>query len=196
MSYIISTEENTYNIVDYLHDISTDFSLFNEGISLDGLDCTLKYKAKNKTSFNKIKNCHMLSTTGPDLVSRQLRNVLESEIPTEVEFFDAEITYGNEMLDGFSVINPIVKIDCCDMDKSEYELTNFDPNHPTYMFLYTVVLDDMPDGANIVRCNEQPNLIVISDKVKSAILNAGLKGIKFYRALDQTYGNRTICETS
>lgn len=55
MSYIISTEENTYNIVDYLHDISTDFSLFNEGISLDGLDCTLKYKAKNKTSFNKIK---------------------------------------------------------------------------------------------------------------------------------------------
>ncbi|ELY2738786.1 hypothetical protein SMX71_001476 [Cronobacter dublinensis] len=196
MNYIISVEENTYNMVDYLHDISTDFSLFNEGISLDGLDCTLKYKAKNKTSFNKIKNCHMLSTTGPDLVSRQLRTVLESEIPTEVEFFDAEIMYGNEILDGFSVINPIVKIDCCDMDKSEYELTNFDPNHPTYMFLYTVILDEISGGYNIVRCNEQPNLIVISGKVKSAILNSGLKGIKFCRAIDLTYGNRTICETS
>lgn len=196
MSYIISVEENTYNMVDYLHDISTDFSLFNEGISLSGLDCILKYKAKNKSSFNKIKNCHMLSTTGPDLVSQQLRNILEIEIPTEVEFFDAEIIYENEILGGFSVINPIVKIDCCDMDKSEYELTNFVLSHPTYMFLYTVVLDDMPDGANIVRCNEQPNLIVISDKVKSAILNAGLKGIKFFRSLDLTYGNRTICEAS
>lgn len=36
----------------------------------------------------------------------------------EVEFFDAEIIYENEILEGFSAINPIVKIDCCDMDKA------------------------------------------------------------------------------
>ncbi|BDR57631.1 hypothetical protein [Xylocopilactobacillus apicola] len=106
-------------MLDYLHDISADFSLFSEGISLEGLDFTLKYQAKNKSSFKKIKKCHLLFTTGPDLVSRDLRVVLEQTVPTEVEFFDAEICYENEILSGFSVINPIKKIDCCDMDKSE-----------------------------------------------------------------------------
>ncbi|WP_202983977.1 imm11 family protein [Gilliamella sp. ESL0232] len=196
MSYIISIEENTYNMLDYLHDISMDFSLFNEGISLKGLDCTLKYKAKNKSCFNKLKKCHMLSTTGPELVSLELRAILESVVPTEVEFFNAEIIYGNEIFDGFSVINPIIKIDCCDMNKSEYQLTNFDPNNPAYMFLYTVILDDIPDGYNIVRCKEQPNLIVINNKVKSAILSAGLQGIKFCKEIDLTYKDRTICESS
>ncbi|MGK9175121.1 hypothetical protein KXR87_18210 [Yokenella regensburgei] len=196
MNYIISAEENTYNLVDYLHDVSTDYSLFNEGLSLDGLDHTLKYKARNKASFNKIKNCHMLSSTGPELVSRQLRSILERETATEVEFFDAQIMFGNDILDGFSVINPIVKIDCCDMNKSEYELTNFDPNHPNYLFLYAVILEDRADEYNIIRCNEWHNLIVISEKIKSAILKAELKGIKFYRAIDLTYENRTICEIS
>jgi hypothetical protein len=196
MSYIISIEENTYDMLGYLHDISMDFSLFNEGVSLKGLDCTLKYKAKNKSSLKKIKKCHMLSTTGPDLVSRELRTILENMVPTEVEFFDAEIICGNETLDGFSVINPVIKIDCCDMNKSEYQLTNFDPNNPNYMFLYTVILDNIPDGSNIVRCKEQPNLIVISDKIKSAILSADLKGVKFCKALDMTYKERTICESS
>lgn len=150
-------------MLDYLHDISANFSLFNEGISLEGLDFTLKYQAKNKSSFKTIEKFHLLSTTGPDLVSRDLRVVLEQTVPTEVEFFDAEICYENEILSGFSVINSIKKIDCCDMDKSEYELTNFDPHNPVYMFLYTVILDNIPDGFNIVRCNEQSNLIVISE---------------------------------
>ncbi|WP_330858486.1 imm11 family protein, partial [Dickeya undicola] len=76
------------------------------------------------------KKCHILSTIGPDLVSRELRTILESIVPAEVEFFDAEIIYGNDKLEGFSVINPIAKINCCDMEKSEYQLTNFDPNNP------------------------------------------------------------------
>ncbi|MEI7065064.1 DUF1629 domain-containing protein [Dickeya chrysanthemi] len=196
MSYIISVEENTYNMLDYLHDISADFSLFNEGIGLDGLDFTLMYKAKSKSGFNKIKKCHILSTTGPDLVSRELRTILESIVPAEVEFFDAEIIYGNDKLEGFSVINPIAKINCCDMEKSEYQLTNFDPNNPCYMFLYTVLLDEIPDGFNIVRCNEQPTSIVVNDKVKLAILNSELRGIKFCKAIDMTYKERTICELS
>ncbi|BDR57632.1 hypothetical protein XA3_00730 [Xylocopilactobacillus apicola] len=58
-------------------------------------------------------------------------------------------------------------------------MTNFDPHNPVYMFLYTVILDNIPDGFNIVRCNEQSNLIVISEKIKSAILNSRLKGIEF-----------------
>ncbi|MFU0888665.1 imm11 family protein [Kluyvera sichuanensis] len=194
MSYILSIEESTYNMLDYLHDISMDFSLFNEGVSLKGLDCVLKYKAKNKSSFKKLRSCHILSSTGPDLVSRKLRTVIENVVPAEVEFFDAEIIYGDEVLYDFSVINPIMKLNCCDMDKCEYQLTNFDPNNPTYMFLYTVLSDNIPEGLNMVRCKEQPNLLIVNDKIKSEILNADLKGIRFCKAIDLTYKERTVCE--
>ncbi len=60
MSYIISIQENTYNMLDYIHDKSMDSSLFNEGISLKGIDGDLIYKAKSKASFNKIKKLHIL----------------------------------------------------------------------------------------------------------------------------------------
>ncbi len=183
-------------MLDYIHDKSMDSSLFNEGISLKGIDGDLIYKAKSKASFNKIKKLHILQNTGPELVSRDLRNIIESSVPAEVEFFDAEIIYENERLDGFSVINPVVKINCCDMEKSEYQLTNFDPNNPTYMFLYTELLNEIPGDFHIVRCAEQPASIVVNDKIKLAILNSGLKGIRFCKAIDMTYKERTVCEVS
>jgi len=194
MSYVISIDKNTYNMVDYLHGASTDYTLFNEGISLQGLNLNLIYQVKNKSSFNKLKKLHMISTTGPELVSRELRSVLECIAPTDVEFFDAKVIYEDEQLDGFSAINPIIKENCCNMDISEYQLTNFDPSNPTYMFLYTVLSDVIPYDLNVVRCGEQPNFIVVSDKVKMAIFNAGLKGVKFCKSLDMTYKNRTSCE--
>ncbi|MBI0473518.1 hypothetical protein EXT68_16890 [Pectobacterium parmentieri] len=181
-------------MLDYIHDKSTDYLLFNEGVSLDGFDLKLIYKAKSKSIFNKIKKFHMLFTTGPELVSRELRSVLECVVPAEIEFFDAEVIYGNERLNGFSVINVIRKINCCNMEESEYELTNFDPNNPTYIFLYTVLLDEIPCNFNVVRCSEQPTSIVVSAEIKSAISNAGLKGITFCKAIDVTYKERTICE--
>lgn len=54
MSYIISAVENTYPILDYLYEKSMDFSLFMKGISLKGLKDDLIYKAKSKSSYNKI----------------------------------------------------------------------------------------------------------------------------------------------
>ncbi len=96
MSYILSVEHNTFNMISYLHDISVDYSLFNEGISLKALSGKLVYKVKNKSGLNKLKKCHIISTTGPDLVSNDLKEVLTSVAPNEVEFFNAEIFFENK----------------------------------------------------------------------------------------------------
>lgn len=97
MSYIISSITNTFNLLEYCHNTSVDYTLFREGISLKGNCFQINYKAKNKASLNKIKKNHILFTTGIELVSSELREVLEKIAPTEVEFFDAniflEITY-------------------------------------------------------------------------------------------------------
>ncbi len=194
MIHIISVENNTYNMLEYLHDESFDYSYFNEGISLKGVKCNLVYQAKSKSAFNKLKHLHLISSTGPDLVSREFRCFLEKNVPDEVEFFDAAIVFGEQKLDGFSAINPVVKINCCDMVKSEFQLMNFDPNNPVYMFLYTVLLDEIPYGLNIVRCAENPNLIVVSDKIKNLFVECGLKGMKFCKSIDITPKGRSDCD--
>ncbi|MNO00784.1 hypothetical protein D3C81_2207470 [compost metagenome] len=52
------------------------------------------------------------------------------------------------------------------MQKSEYEVMNFDPKDPRHMFLYTIFLDERPNNLNIIRWREQPTSIVINDKLK------------------------------
>ncbi|ENZ4286714.1 DUF1629 domain-containing protein [Citrobacter farmeri] len=194
MSYILSVEHNTFNMISYLHDISVDYSLFNEGISLKALSGKLVYKVKNKSGLNKLKKCHIISTTGPDLVSNDLKEVLTSVAPNEVEFFNAEIFFENKKIEGFSVINPTVRVDCCNMEKSEYKITNFDPKNPTYMFSYTVLLEEIPHNLNVVRCNERHGLIVVSERIKQECINAKLKGLQFCKSIDMTYNNRSDCE--
>ncbi|EPC7690630.1 imm11 family protein [Providencia stuartii] len=196
MSYIISSITNTFNLLEYCHNTSVDYTLFREGISLKGNCFQINYKAKNKASLNKIKKNHILFTTGIELVSSELREVLEKIAPTEVEFFDANIFFGNYVLHSYSAINVLTKINCFDMEKSEFTLTNFAPHNPQYAFLYTVLLDEIPYSFDIVRSEETPNTIVVSDKLKIAIINAGLKNIEFCKSIDLTPKNRSSCETS
>lgn len=53
------------------------------------------------------------------------------------------------------------------MEKSEYEITNFDPNEPSYMFLYTVLLAQIPNNFEIIQSSERPTTIVVSDDLKA-----------------------------
>ncbi|WP_410481834.1 imm11 family protein [Pseudomonas plecoglossicida] len=194
MNYILSSKENTYALLHYIHETSENPSLFHEGISLAGLKPIIKYKAKSKTSLEKIRSLHFLSSTGPDLVSKRLKEVLEEVAPTEVEFFEATICFQNTELHDFYAINVTTKLNCCDMNKSEYEITNFDPNDPCYMFLYTVLLEEIPNNFNIVRCSERPTSIVVSETLKTKLKEGPFPGLIFCRAIDLTPKNRSQCE--
>lgn len=194
MSYMMISEKNTYNLLQYDHTESEEPSIFNEGISLAGLKPILRYKAKHRSAFEKIKNLHLLQCAGPDLVSTELRKILEKAAPQEVEFFEAKILFENAELDEFYAINITNKLNCCNMQESEYDITNFDPNDPCYLFVYTVLLEDTPNNLSIVRCREQPTSIVINDTLKKTLKNEKLPGLTFCRSLDLTPKNRSNCE--
>ena len=93
-------------------------------------------------------------------------------------------------------MNLVHKVSCVDLEKSEYRVTNFDPHDPEYRFLYTVFRDAFESDLDIVRCQEKSTSIVVSDTLKAAFFDAKLHGLEFYRAMDMTHGNRTICEKS
>lgn len=196
MIYLASPSINTYGMVEYDHELSAPYDLFFEGTSLAGMALDLRYTVKKKGDIGKLAKAHLVESTGPDLVSDALRALIERVAPGQAEFFDAHIAFKDRAIPGFSVMNPVAKVSCVDLEKSEYQQTNFDPHNPTYMFLYTVLFDAIGNDRDIVRCQEAPRGIVVSEALKTACFDAKLAGLLFYRAVDMTYANRSICESS
>ncbi len=194
MIYQVSTSVNTYEMVEYDHKLSAPYDLFFEGTSLAGMALDLHYTIKKKGDVDKLAKVHYVESTGPDLVSDALRAVIERVAPGQAEFFDARVSFKDSDIRGFSVMNLTHKVPCVDMEKSEYKVTNFDPHNPTYRFLYTVLRDCFEDDLDIVRSQERPRGMVVGDALKTACFDANLQGLLFYRAVDMTHGDRTICE--
>ncbi len=190
--YFLDTKCDLYGVVEYDYKRSLDYSLFSMGISLQGIDGNIFYNIKKRNFFESVKSQHFIKGLGPALVSKRFREVIELSAPGEVEFFKAILLLDSKEIEGFYVINSPAKINCCDMDKSEWKLTNFDPLEPEYMFYYRVVLDGALEGANFVRC-AQSNTFVVSEKIKDICINFGLTGIQFCTSIDLTHADRTIC---
>lgn len=195
--YSISSNENTYYLLDFDYLTSTDASLFAEGVNIENLAVSLKYKVKNRKSFNKLKNLHFISSTGPELVSAQLRAVIEELSPLEVNFFDSvAIEFKGDRLEGFSAINCMHIENCCDLTLSEYEQTNFDPVDPKYLFLYTVFRSQLKNNVRIARCAEQKAHIVVCEDIKIACFERKLSGLTFSKSIDLTPENRSSSEST
>ena len=183
-------------MVEYDHEHSAPYDLFFEGMSLAGIALDLRYTVKRKGDADKLAKAHLVNSTGPDLVSDALRAVIERVAPAQAQFFDVCLSFGDSEILGFSAMNLTHMVSCIDMEKSEYRVTNFDPHNPTYMFLYTVLSDSFESDLDIVRCEEERRAIVVNDALKTACVDAKLRGLLFCRAVDMTYGNHTICEKS
>ena len=194
MIYLVSTSMNTFGMVEYDHQTSAPYDIFFEGTSLAGMALDLRYTVKKKSDVDKIAKTHLVQTTGPDLVSDALRAVIERVAPAQAEFFDIRMSFKDSEIPGFSAMNLTHKVGCVDLEKSEYDVTNFDPNNPAYMFFYTALRDSFESDLDIVRCQEKSTSIVVNDKLKAACFDAKLHGLEFYRAVDMTHGDRTICE--
>jgi hypothetical protein len=187
---------NTFDMVEYDHKLSAPYDLFFEGTSLAGMALDLRYTVKKKSDVDKLAKAHLVYSTGPDLVSDALRAVIERVAPAQAEFFDIRMSFKDSDIRGFSAMNLLHKEPCVDLEKSEYRVTNFDPHNPEYRFLYTVFRDSFESDLDIVRCQEKPSSIVVSDALKTACFDEKLHGLEFYRAVDMTHGDRSICERS
>ncbi|EGW49039.1 hypothetical protein HMPREF0666_03134 [Prevotella sp. C561] len=137
----------------------------------------------------------LLESTGPELVCRQFKEVLETQVQ-DIQFFDVDLFCGNEKIDGFYAMNVPHLMKCIDLENSEFRLMNFDRNNPDYMFYYMKLRRNLFDNnkTDIVRCEEMHRSIVVSEKIKTALFAAGLKGLQFSDSIDMTPKERTIYE--
>ena len=192
--YILTTTQNTHGWVVYENDISTDYQNFFKGDFIASSP-TLFYRISKKTYLKKVEKAILLESSGPELVSRRLKEVLEA-ISKSIQFFNVELFCEGEKIEGFYAANLLHKINCVDIEHSEFRLTNFDPQEPEYMFYYMRLRDNLfkEFDIDIVRCREMPRCIVVSEKIKKALFDAGLKGLQFSDSIDMTPQERSIVE--
>lgn len=193
--YILTTTKNTYGWVEYDNDISLDYKEFLKGERLLYKDLPLFYNIPKSSNLKKIRSAVLLESTGPELVCRQFKEILETQV-RDIQFFDVDLFCGNEKIDGFYAINVLHLIKCIDLENSEFRLMNFDRDNPDYMFYYMKLRKNLFDNnkADIVRCEEMHRSIVVSEKIKAVLFAAGLKGLQFSDSIDMTPKERTIYE--
>lgn len=194
--YIINTTKNTYGWVIYENDISTDFLEFLKGRFFPEKELPLFFSIPKKSNLNKVKSALILESSGPKLVNKLLKEVLEANTNT-LQFFDVELYCENEKIEGFFALNVPNKTPCVDIEKSEYSIMNFDVNNPKYMFYYMKLKDDIFEkelNFDVTLCEEMPRTVVVSERIKKALFNANLKGLQFSDSIDITPQERTIYE--
>ena len=145
--------------------------------------------------MKKVEKAILLESSGPELVSRRLKEALEAT-SRSIQFFDVELSCEGEKIEGFYAANLLYKINCVDIECSEFRLTNFNPQEPEYMFYYMRLKDNLFKGLDIdiVRCREMYRCIVVNEKIKKALFDAGLKGLQFSDSIDITPQGRSISE--
>ena len=192
--YILTTTQNTHGWVVYENDISTGYQNFFKGDFIASPP-TLFYRVSNKAYMKKVEKAILLESSGPELVSARLKEVLEATSKS-IQFFDVELSCEGEKIEGFYAANLPYKINCVDIERSEFRLANFDPQEPEYMFYYMRLKDNLfkEGDIDIVRCREMPRCIVVSEKIKKALFDAGLKGLLFSDSIDITPQERSISE--
>ena len=178
--YILTTTKNTNGWVVYDNDISLDYKEFFKGEFLLYKEPPLFYNIPKSSNLKKIKSAVLLESAGPELVCKRFKEVLETQTGY-VQFFDVNLPH-------------IMK--CVDLENSEFRLMNFDRNNPDYMFYYMKLRKNIfgNDNADIVRCEEMHRSIVVSEKIRTALFAAGLKGLQFSDSFDITPKERTIYE--
>ena len=193
--YILTTTKNTFGWVEYDNDISLDYKEFLKGERLLYKDLPLFYNIPKSSNLKKIRSAVLLESTGPELVCRQFKEVLETQVQ-DIQFFNVNLVCNNERINGFYAMNVPHLMKCIDLENSEFHLMNFDINNPDYMFYYMKLRRNLFDNnkTDIVRCEEMHRSIVVSEKIKTALFAAGLKGLQFSDSIDMTPKERTIYE--
>ena len=193
--YILTTTQNTNDWIVYNNDISVDYQEFLKGQSFQEKELPLVYNVQNKSKLKKIKSAIMLESSGPELVSKRFKEVLEANTDN-IQFFEVELYCECEKIEGFYAMNLLHKIKCIDINSSEFRLMNFDLNNPNYMFYYMKLKNNIfrNNNIDIVRCEEMGRYIVVSEKIKEVMFDANLKGLQFSDSIDITPRERTVYE--
>ncbi len=150
-----------------------------EGIPLGALypqplDFVMASDRGGKAVFDCIHN-----TLGYFIVSAELRDVLEQECPTAIEFLPINLINHKGRRDkrDFFIANVLGTVDCVDLDKSDYVEDAMTSGE--FLYLDKLVVDEprIPANRNIFRIASMPSIVLVRDDLASTLRQSGVDGL-------------------
>jgi hypothetical protein len=189
--YVIGNGRPAYDLLKYEENESIDYRYFLAGPRVD--TASVVFTVQKKQFLKWAPTTHIFETLGPILIDNKLKEIINEIASSEVDFYPAVIKYEHGLIKNFYAIRPKTLASCYNLELSEYDKTVYDV-FSEYEFSYIVLIDNIPYDLNIVRCEENPNFLVVSNKIKEACYKSKMKGMEFWRTYDETPQGRDICE--
>lgn len=156
-----------------------DYKILLAGQPIDKLPQTPQLKTSRKVSQKSLMQYDYLTSGGLILVSRKFENLLTKYAKDYLQFFDAQILNGNQLVSEFKILNITHMIQCVDVSRSSYEpLISYLPDGPKDFHKFYFDAKAL-NKATICRVLESPTTIVLGEKLVNGCLAAEIKGCDF-----------------
>lgn len=163
---------------EYDHKSSVDYLEFRLGHPV-AAESKLIFRTKRKLDPKKLQSFDFLMSDGGDFISSKFSALLKENCPSDVQLIRAAVYSDEENIGEFFVANILNIIRCVDMQKSSYKaLMKSDPNGPIKFSKIEFIPNSLQDHM-IVRCKEDPETIIVSEKFMEICQDNGIHGVVF-----------------
>jgi hypothetical protein len=110
------------------------------------------------------------SVSGGILVSARVKQLIDAHFPNQVQFIPVEFEYKAKIAKDFFVMNVYAKLECYDLDKSEYELSEVDGSYDfSKIILNNAPLEEYGVEYHVIRPVYDIKTIVVSENFKAVM---------------------------
>jgi hypothetical protein len=181
MYYVLSVSDSYPDSYwfEYDHENSLDYLEFRSGHLVNTEHKHPVFRTKRKLNIKKLQSFDLLMSDGGDFISCKFANLLRENCPSDVQLIKVDVFSNDETVGDFFISNIINIIPCADMHKSSYKpLMKSDPNGPIKFSKLEFIPNSLQDHM-IVRCKEDPETVVVSEKFVKLCQDNKIEGITF-----------------
>ncbi len=139
---------------------------YDVGASFNSMSETYQYFHKGKKITDLVAGIQ-----SELIVSRALKLTLLQWEKENLEFFPIELINqeSNERSNDYYIMNILNNVECLDRNKSKFELFHPDLDIITKITRLVLNKNEITDSRHIFRLDELPNIIIVSDELKTEI---------------------------
>ncbi len=179
--YLLNITEDYSELYWFKYDqsISPDHLLFISGEKQPTPITPPTFRNNKKISKERLLSFDIFQSDTLEFVSKKMAQIF-IEYASDVQIFPADIYLKKEKLKDFFVFNVTQTLPCIDMKNSKHKpMFSFMQNGPTAFSTIKSLPPTALFGHDIVRAEESPQRLFVSEKFKLHCETAKLKGLRF-----------------